>query len=45
MTKSKCTMCGKEYVSSRGLKRHTTLKYVQEEVTPKEQKKSAYRHR
>ena len=32
-------MCGKEWVSSRGLKRHTTLKYVQEEVTPKEQKK------
>ena len=35
----KCTMCGKECVSSRGLKRHTTLKHVQEEVTPKEQKK------
>ena len=36
----KCTMCGKkESVSSRGLKRHTTLKHVQEEVTPKEQKK------
>ena len=33
-------MCGKkESVSSRGLKRHTTLKHVQEEVTPKEQKK------
>ena len=37
MTKRK--LCGKEYVSSRGLKRHTTLKHVQEEVTPKEQKK------
>ena len=35
----KCTMCGKECVSSRGLKRHTTLKHVQEGVTPKEQKK------
>ena len=35
----KCTMCRKECVSSRGLKRHTTLKHVQEEVTPKEQKK------
>ena len=35
----KCTMCGKECASSRGLKRHTTLKYVQEEVTPKEQRK------
>ena len=35
----KCTMCGKECVSSRGLKRHRTLKHVQEEVTPKEQKK------
>ena len=34
----KFTICGKECVSSRGLKRHTTLKYVQEEVTPKEQK-------
>ena len=32
-------MCGKECVSSRGLKRHRTLKHVQEEVTPKEQKK------
>ena len=32
----KCTKCGKECVSSRGLKRHIT---VQEEVTPKEQKK------
>ena len=32
-------MCGKECVSSRGLKRHRTLKQVQEEVTPKEQKK------
>ena len=32
-------MCGKECVSFRGLKRHTTLKYVQEEVTPKEQRK------
>ena len=39
MTKSKCTICGKDYVSSRGLKRRTTLKYVHEEVTPKEQKK------
>ena len=38
-------MYGKECVSSRGLKRHRTLKHVQEEVTPKEQKKSAYRHR
>ena len=28
-----------ECVSSLGLKRHTTLKHVQEEVTPKEQKK------
>ena len=36
MTKRK--LCGKEYVSSRGLKRHTTLKHVQEEVAPKEQK-------
>ena len=45
MTKSKCTICRKDYVSSRGLKRRTTLKYVQEEVKPKEQKKSAYRHR
>ena len=35
----KCTMCGKECVSSRGLKRNTTLKHVQEGVTPKEQKK------
>ena len=35
----KCTICGKECVSLRGLKRHTTLKHVQEEVTPKEQKK------
>ena len=35
----KCTMCGKECVSSRGLKRHTNLKHVQEGVTPKEQKK------
>ena len=34
----KCTLCGKEFVSSRGLKRHTPLKHVQEEVTPKEQK-------
>ena len=44
----KCTVCGKECVSSRGLKRHTTLKHVQEEVTPKEQskkKKNAYRER
>ena len=32
-------MCGKECVSFRGLKRHTTLKHVQEEVTPKEQSK------
>ena len=39
MTKSKCTMCGKVSAFSRGLKRHTTLKYVQEEVTPKEQRK------
>ena len=39
-------MCGKECVSSLGLKRHLTLKYVQEEVTPKEpKKKNAYRHR
>ena len=30
------TMCGKkECVSSQGLMRHTTLKHVQEEVTPK----------
>ena len=35
----KCTMCGKECVSSLGLKRHLTLKYVQEEVTTKEPKK------
>ena len=35
----KCTMCRKECVSSRGLKRHTTLKHVQEEVIPKELKK------
>ena len=35
----KCVMCGKEFVSSRGLKRHATLKHVQEEVTPKEQEK------
>ena len=35
----KCTMCGKECISSGGLKRHTTLKHVQEEVIPKEQKK------
>ena len=35
----KCTMCGKKKcVSSRGLKRHRTLKHVQEEVIPKEQK-------
>ena len=40
----KCTMCRKKSVSSQGLKRHTTLKHVQGEVTPKEQK-SAYRHR
>ena len=40
----KCIMCGKECVSSWELKRHTTLKYVLEEVTPKEQK-SACRHR
>ena len=40
----KCIMCGKEYFSSWGLKRHTNLKYVQEEVTRKEQK-SACRHR
>ena len=39
----KCAMCGKECISSGGLKRHTTLKHVQEEVIPKEQK-SAYRH-
>ena len=32
----KCTVCGKECVSPTG--RHTTLKHVQEEVTPKEQK-------
>ena len=41
----KCTVCGKECVSSHGLKRHTTLKHVQEEVTPKEKKKHAYFHR
>ena len=44
----KCTVFGKECVSFRGLKRHTTLKHVQEEVTPKEQskkKKNAYRER
>ena len=36
----KCIMCGKkECVSSRGVKRHTTLKHVQEEVTPKKTKK------
>ena len=35
----KYTICGKECVSFRVLKRHTTLKHVQEEVTPKEQKK------
>ena len=32
----KCTMCRKECVSARGLKRHTTLKNVQEKVTPTE---------
>ena len=35
----KYTMCGKECISPEGLKRHTTLKHVQEEVIPKEQKK------
>ena len=35
----KCVIRGKECVSSRGLKRHKTLKHVQEEVTPKEQEK------
>ena len=34
----KKVFCGRKRVSSRGLKRHTTLKHVQE-VTPKEQKK------
>ena len=34
----KCTVCGKKCVFSLGLKRHTTLKHVQEEVTPIEQK-------
>ena len=32
-------MCRKECVSSRELKRHRTLKHVQEEVTRKEPKK------
>ena len=35
----KCTMCGKECISSRGLKRHTALKHVQKKITPKKQKK------
>ena len=35
----KCIMCGKECVSSQGLKRRTTMKYVQEEVTLKEQQR------
>ena len=34
----KCTVFGRNCVSSRGLKRHTTLKHIQEEVTPKEPK-------
>ena len=29
----KCTVCGKECVSSQGLKRHTTLKHAQDKKT------------
>ena len=32
-------MCGKECISSPGLKRHTALNHVQKKITPKEQKK------